>query len=320
MNEEGLPIIDITEPLAIAASRGTGNALLAEEEHLPPISAFPPPVRERWRRKRDSILDQLEEEERREQERENQDDYEQRQEILQKRKEAATGEKERLKAAKEMQKKMGRALLRNMAEARAQEEVDAAKTDPNKEQSKAQKGSTPKKTVAFAGIPESSDSEDAKESTELRHTLDWGDITPARLRSTPGPSLLSSEKLPMKMTVVERTPKAPVSPMIMPDSDDESDPDLSDIRDDIHSNSAEEENPTFEPEEFDMDFAQHQREIALQYHEKRNRIGETALTAMSSHSHEDDGNVRVVCRPPTFYIIFIDGPLHLGYLPRYACL
>lgn len=314
VNEDGLPIIEITEPLTTAAERGTGNALLAEDERPIPIAALPPPVRERWKQERDRILDLLEDEERAEHTREEQDDVEARETILRKRREAAAKEKEKMKAAKEMQKKMGKALLRDMAETRPMEESSLSKPDLV-EQSDMAEEKTPKKTVAFA-VDSGDEESPASSSIIPKPTLDWGDVTPARLQSTSTrPSLRSSTTLPMKMNVVERQPtkKANIVNSSSADSDDESDPEtavddqdasntfplksqLDDEQDSINSPMESESDGelVFEEEEYDMDFVQHQREIALQYHEKRSRIGEEALAAMASHSHNTDEDGRMV--------------------------
>ncbi|KAF9469337.1 hypothetical protein BDZ94DRAFT_1303822 [Collybia nuda] len=306
VNEEGLPIIEITEPLTNASERGTGNSLLAEEEQLIQIETFPPPVRERWKQERDRILDILEEEEREEQKKEEQDDVEVREAILQKRRDAAMKEKERMKGANDMQKKMGKALLRDMAETRSKEEIVL----PTSNKAENTKANSSKKTVSFA--VESEDEESPSDvSTISKLSLDWGDVTPARLKTTSTrPLLRSSETLPMKMNVVEREPKnqSKINTLTNVDSDDESDPEetedneddgnsaslgprlgeLDSVRSSVESESEGE--LILEEEEYDIDFAQHQREIALQYYEKRSSIGREALTAMTSHSHNGDGD------------------------------
>lgn len=298
MNEEGLPIIDITEPIATATGRGTGNVLLAEEDRLPPLSSYPPSVRERWRKERDRILDLLEEEENRDQVRKKQLNEEERQEILRKRKEAAAKEKAKLKVEKEMQKKLGKALLRSMAESREDNEDDSQKTLSNQEKNK----NTMKKSVAFADPPDGD--RDGKDSSRLKAVDEWGDVAPARLRSAPRPSLQFSRQNSMKMTVVERHPPGqtthlPATITNEPDSDDESEPGSPDDlahqpnspvdQSNVHSDPDQDENLTLEEEDYDFDFAQHQRELTLQYHEKRNKIGEVAAAAMMNRSHNDSG-------------------------------
>jgi hypothetical protein len=308
VNEEGLPIIDITEPIAAAAEHGNGNVLLAEEDRLTPISDHPPSVRERWRKERDRILDLLEEEENMEQVRKEQINEEQRQEILRKRREAAAQEKAKLNAAKGMQKKLGKALLRSMAESGGKGEDNPQKMLTDQEKNK----DTTKKTVAFADPPDEESDGDAIKPSTSETRDEWGDVTPARLRSTPGPSLLSSQKRPIKMTVVERHPpgqtlRLPSTITNEPDSDDESElgsPDDLDQADRHQSpvdhddrvppDSDEDENVVLEEEDFDFDFAQHQRQIALQYHEKRTKIAEVATAAMMNHSHSDDDDGRAV--------------------------
>ncbi|KAG6854553.1 hypothetical protein C0991_004889 [Blastosporella zonata] len=286
LNEEGLPIIEISEP--VEASATDEGETVVEESPLPSLFSLPDSVRKRLRQQRNSLLDQLEGEERLQERDEELADVEARQEILRKRKEAAAKEKEKLNAAKEMQKKMGKVLLQNLAKERAEDEEARAAdaiSDNVKRSSGDKKG---KKTVSFADrYDEGDNSEDAQQ------IVDWGDITPARLRSTGRPSLLSpSDKLPMKMTVVEKFPSAPPKPTTTqpPDSDDESDPE-STI--DANEDSDLDSEATLEEDELDLEFAQHQREIALQYHEKRDKIGAAALAAMSAHSHDGDGDVQV---------------------------
>ncbi|KAF7338074.1 hypothetical protein MVEN_02031900 [Mycena venus] len=280
LNEEGLPIIDIAEPVPASDAHATSGFL--NEDAPTPLAALPISEQERRRHERDRILDLLEEEERREQAREDGISEEQRQEILQKRKQAAQDERARLKAAKDMQRKMGKALLRDMTPSRdkptpdptpssnldfAVEEVQ--ETVPN-----------PRKTVTFA------DAAVEAETTEA-DTSDWGDVVPARLRANSKPSLMSNaqpDSTPMKMHVVERIPGKPVVGL-QPDSDDESEPP------DSPTISDEDEEGGFESdeelaEEIDVDFARHQREIALEYHAKRAKMAETASQALQSDFHD----------------------------------
>lgn len=256
----------------------------------------------------------MEEEERAEQTREGQDDVEAREAILRNRREAAAKEKEKMKVAKEMQKKMGKALLRDMGETRPKEESFRSKLNAD-EKSDQVGEKTLKKTVAFA-VDSGDEESPASPSNIPKPTLDWGDVTPARLQSTSTrPSLRSSETLPMKMNVVERQPtkKAKVNNSSSADSDDESDPEtavdhedasnsfplelqLDEEQDSVYSpvQSESDGELVLEEEEYDMDFAQHQREIAIQYHEKRSKIGKEALAAMTSHSHDTNEDARAV--------------------------
>lgn len=316
MNEEGLPIIDITEPVTTNDSQTTGNSVLLEGEPLAPIKSLPSPVRDRLTRERDRILDALEEEERRDAEREEMDDHNQREEILKKRREAAAKEKENFKATKEMQKKMGKALLQNMAAAQSKKEAELEALVQEEEKSNAKKDNlVKKKVVSFADVP----ADDQPEAADGQNILipstshvggDWGDVAPARLRPSTRSTLLSKEKLTMKMNVVERSRSGFTDTLSRstdgPDSDDESEPGSPaeqevDAEDTAHDGSAhsppdsDAETFVLEEDEYDMDFAQHQREIAIQYHEKRAKIGEAALAAMTSHTHQgydDSGVVR----------------------------
>ncbi|KAG5352342.1 hypothetical protein C0989_002724 [Termitomyces sp. Mn162] len=287
LNEEGLPIIDITEPVETSTIEDDKNVGFVEEPPLPPLHLLPETVKERLRQERNHLLDQLEEEERSQQMREEVADMERREEIIRKREEAAAEEKDKLKATKEMQKKMGRMLLQNLAKEREQEEKTRAADAASDEAKRTSQGDKIKKTVSFADTPDTFDNE---RSSKGKRAVDWGDITPARLRTTGRPSLLSSSNdLTMKMTVVERTPSAPSKLLSKnePDSDDESDTEAQ--MDDEDSEPEE----TLEDEEYDADFAHHQREIALQYHEKREKIGAAALAALKAHSHDRDEDVRV---------------------------
>ncbi|KAG6860582.1 hypothetical protein C0995_009631 [Termitomyces sp. Mi166 len=284
LNEEGSPIIDITEPVDSTSIIEDENVGFVEETPLPPLYLLPEATRERLRRERNRLLDQLEEEERSQEKQEQLVDVERREEILRKRKEAAAQEKDKLKATKEMHKKMGRVLLQNFAKERKQEEEARAADAVSDEAKRTSQGDKIKKTVSFA------DTSDDERASKGLQTADWGDITPARLRATGRPSLLSSsDSLPMKMTVVERFPSAPPKFLTKnePDSDDESDSEAH--LDDENSDPED----TLEDEEYDADFAHHQREIALQYHEKRKKIGAAALAALKAHSHDGAGDVRV---------------------------
>ncbi|KAJ7510140.1 hypothetical protein B0H11DRAFT_1957866 [Mycena galericulata] len=232
LNEEGLPIIDITEPIHVSDTPSTS---LFPDEDLPPSE------QERRRRERDRVLDLLEQEEQREHAKEDELSQEQRQEILRKRKQAAQDEVARLKAAKAMQKKMGKALLQGLSESREE-------------------------------------------------TPDWGDVVPARLRSNSGRSLMSKAQIdahPMKMQVVERIPGKPKIEEPQPDSDDESEPP------DSPTVAGSDEEGGFGSdedlvEEVDLDFVRHQREITLEYHEKRARMAETTSNAMKSQSQDQN--------------------------------
>ncbi|KAK0196828.1 hypothetical protein F5146DRAFT_1013117 [Armillaria mellea] len=284
LNEEGLPIIDINEPdLEVGLS---SNIPLAEPD-LIPLSSLSPGELEVRKREQDRILDMLETEEETSERKAMEVATEQRREALQNVKEASREGVKDFTQTREMQKKMGKALLRNMAEAREKEEkekLEREAEDLKKEKTKAKKG--PQKTVTFAE-PEK---EEVEEEVEPKH--EWGDVAPGRLTSVKRPTLLSNlndSTLPMKMSVVERAPgqsnPPPEPPQILADSDDESEPPPSEggSSSDNHSDGDEEVE-----EGFDMDYAQHQSEIALEYHRKRQTIGRDVSLAMRSHTHEED--------------------------------
>ncbi|KII89150.1 hypothetical protein PLICRDRAFT_53615 [Plicaturopsis crispa FD-325 SS-3] len=320
VNEDGLPIFDISEPLPNGEPAQPSEPELAlDDTDIVPLTSLPTAERERRRLERERLLDLLEEEERAEQAKIAAAESQQRQDALQKRKEAAKGEMDKLKAAKEMQKKMGKALLQNMAKARDQEEKakkDALAQDHAIEEQR--RTLKPRKSVSFvADLPEGGGEPKAKSKIrEKEVNLDWGDVTPARLRpsKTATPATRAQiERNPMKMDVVERTP-APLSteqPFIENrDSDDESAPGSpvpadSDEGEAIHSDLDEDEPHNHVPnsesdgdedtedeqileEEFDLDTAQHQREIALEYYNKRSTVGSDASKAMTSHTHHEE--------------------------------
>ncbi|KAJ7444828.1 hypothetical protein FB451DRAFT_71212 [Mycena latifolia] len=283
LNEEGLPIIDITEPVH---APDIPPSLFPDEETPIPLASLPLSDQERRRRERDRILDLLEEEEQAEQAREEEFSKEQRQEILRKRKMAAQDELNRLKAAKDMQKKMGKALLQGLSIAREQA-TPAESLAPDPVVTANEVAPVLQKSVKFADAA----GEVETPQVQKEETPDWGDVVPARLRPNSGRSLMSNAQIvghPMKMQVVERIPGKPKLDQPQPDSDDESaPPDSPTVAD------SDEEGGFISDEELaeqvDLDFAHHQREITLEYHAKRAKMAETTSTAMKSHSHDRDG-------------------------------
>ncbi|KAG2158479.1 uncharacterized protein EDB93DRAFT_1199376 [Suillus bovinus] len=279
LNDEGLPIIDITEP-AVDISDMNSPAGSFHEPDLIPESSLSASEREQRRRARDHILAKLEEEERLQSERDEEEEREKRIEDIRKRKEAAKAEMERLRAAKEMQKKMGKALLKNLAEAREKEErklKDLIEKEPSKSDSP-----KPKKTVTFANPSSPDESSATGESKTTGSSIDWG-------------------RHPMKMHVVERHPASyQPSSEIQPecDSDDEpfsttsSTPDeAGDMPYESYTSGSEDDDGSDDgllEEEFDWDSAQHHREVALEYYKKRHVIGMEAARAMTSHTHDDE--------------------------------
>lgn len=303
---------------------------IPDDADVIPLASLPADERERRRIERDRILDLLEQEESM-QRITNEDPVEaRRHETLQKRKENPQLDLERLKATREMQKKMGKALLRNMADAREKEEKaqeEAFLHDRVVEEQK--KTLKPKKSVSFADLPPGAECE-PKDRAKLREKevrLDWGDVAPAKLRSANKTALMTKAQMnrhPMKMDVVERLPTVwsePEQPKIhVQDSDDESAPSspvpadsdgdavvLSDREDepsDVKAASGSDEDDAedelgSEDEQLDLDSVRHHREIAFAYYEKRNVIGEGVAKAMTSHTSnvgedEWDKPVRII--------------------------
>jgi len=254
---------------------------------------LPPAERAHSRAQMGRILDMLEEEERIVDERHLARDREQRREELEQRRGNSKAESERVKTAKEMQKKMGKALLKNMANAREKEEMEKARQErEDMEREEARKSHKPRKSVSWAELPKLEKSDDD-----------------AAIPNLPG-------KLPMRPYVVERFPArsgaSSPPPPPMGDSDDESEPPSSVPSDSDtpsgipsvgipfptpehdQSDGSEDEDEPLEShgseDGFDIDSMQHQREIALAYFEKRNTIGTDAARAMSAHSHDLDGD------------------------------
>jgi hypothetical protein len=279
----------VPEP-ASGASSGTG--VDGKDTGFVPMYRLPPAERARTRVQMGRILDMLEEEERIDEERHLARDREQRREELEQRRGNAKAELERVKMAKEMQKKMGKALLKNMADAREKEETEKARQErEDMEREEARKSRKPRKSVSWAELPKLERSDDD-----------------AAVANLPG-------RLPMRPYVVERFPArsgASSPPPPMGDSDDESEPPSSVPSDSDtpsgipsvgipfptpehdQSDGSEDEDEPLEShgseDGFDIDSMQHQREIALAYFEKRNTIGADAARAMSAHSHDLHGD------------------------------
>ncbi|KIJ69064.1 hypothetical protein HYDPIDRAFT_105634 [Hydnomerulius pinastri MD-312] len=273
------------------------------------MSVIPPSEKERRRRERDRILDLLEEEERLQQLQEERDAEEERKEAIRKRKESAKAELEQLKAAKEFQKKMGKALIRNFADAREKEEKEKVKVEEASLKPEPVT-SAPKKSVTFADVPAEDD--DEEEGGSLKPQVDWGDVAAGRLRSSnrvPLVSAAEANNYPMKMQVVERRPATTATlPTFQngADSDDESpapsehsspriEPPFLEEEEEsgIEQASSSDEDGTSDDEEpleeeYDWDSAQHHREIALAYYNTRHAIGAETAKAMTAHAHNDD--------------------------------
>ncbi|KAF8633845.1 hypothetical protein AX15_001218 [Amanita polypyramis BW_CC] len=287
VNEDGLPIIEITEPTEIADVREVGTAHIADDDGLIPLASLSNVQREYLRQETEHVLDTLEEEERLEEQREKERFLEERRESIREKMKEAAKEKERAKAGKDLQKKMGKALLRAGGEESENGDYhtgrEAAPSEPAK----------PKKCVSFAA-------ESVKEMGSPTQEK-WGGISLARLRSTNRPTLLdrvTENKEPMKRKVIERRLAGQYS-ITLRDSDDESNPDEEedkgydlDDKSSLHDeqppqDSAPESDVTDEGLE-DLDYARHQREIALEYYAKRGIIGQATAQALISHSHSED--------------------------------
>ncbi|EAU88855.2 hypothetical protein CC1G_01228 [Coprinopsis cinerea okayama7 len=270
VNEEGLPIVDITEPVPGNESE---ELIFMDRDPIVKLDQVAPSVRERLSQHRERLLDMLEAEERAEEEKEREKERAEIAEIARKRAEAAANEKKRLAAAKEMQKRMGKALIKNLGESRAKDErekeIQRLKDEESDAKRKAASASVAKKTVTFAPGVASGDDEYREQS--------WGDVIPGQLKPVSRPT--------MKMNVVERVPvskplRSPLPPTRSErDSDDESD--LDDQSLDGGSDQELEE-------ETDLDYASLQRQVELEYLQKRAAIGQAAATAMQELSSQTE--------------------------------
>ncbi|KAI6022744.1 hypothetical protein EDC04DRAFT_2728083 [Pisolithus marmoratus] len=294
LNDEGLPVVEITEPVPPSAEVQDGLPF-TQEPDLIPLHVLPPSERERRRRERDRIFDILEEEERSLQLREELRDTERRKEEMQRRKETARMEYEHLIQAKELQKKMGKALVESHS--------GSSKADPD---SLRRNASGSNKSVTFAETVAS----DLMPTERQPSQVDWGDITAGRLRSphrVPLVSATGTDKHVMKLQVVERRDANTSGPTLecVADSDDES-PTLSehsssrqwttklcDIKQynpSTNDTSGEEAQPAEETldEDFDWDSTQHQREVALEYFAKRHAIAAETVRVLATGNDDKE--------------------------------
>ena len=287
MNEEGLPIIEITEPLPNSDFPTLKEqSVTIEGPNLVPLASLTQSERDHLRAERDRILDFLEKQEKEDQRKEEEREQNEIREDVQRRKAAVKFEPDKLKAAKEMQKKMGKALLKSMESDRQKQEKiqeEVSTGEPSQ--------GPPVKRVRFA-----------KERTE---NVDWGDVTPATLEPMNKNTLITKSRMQKNQVmkdVVERLPPGVFASqgkvVDQGDSDDESNPDSAvpsysdddsviqplDNNEDLGSNSSvDKESESFDlEEEYDMDVARHQREIALEYYEKRGIIGKNVSKSLES--------------------------------------
>lgn len=244
-----------------------------------------PEQRQTRQAERDRILDLLEVEEQQERERERNEFLETHAKEIDQRKKASEAEAARFKAKKELQKKMGKALMQQMSEARDSEQkhqLDAEVGDLLTEQARRESRNRPKKKVSFANLPES--------------PL----VSPEQLRSPEWIKPQSALSLPMKNLVVERVPHTPPPAKAQfqtgqdGDSDDDSDFEPPSSSDDDDDDEVED----IEDEPYDIDEAAHQRQIAAEYYHLRTTIGSDAHAAMASHNQPEpnvDHSVRKNC-------------------------
>lgn len=256
-----------------------------------------PQERARRKREQERIFDLLEEEERLEQARIDAAESMERKERLEK-KNTAHASLDSMRAQKEMQRKMGKALLNTLGDDKS---TSTKLTEPPRAVIPA---SISSKKVSFAEDP--SESEDT-------YTGDASTISLARLQKFDRPNLISqlSKNTPMKAEVVERGIRGsqPIAPNIVEeDSDDESvqsevsetgmhHADDSSRSSEANQDSEDEDGvhgaPQLEDEEYDIDTAQHNREIALAYYAKRETVGATTREAIELL---DDDEPRVYFR------------------------
>ncbi|KAI0345358.1 hypothetical protein BDW22DRAFT_1354280 [Trametopsis cervina] len=301
LNEEGLPIVDINEPVTAAdfAFRPDPGSSFDDPDLLP-LWTLSATEKARRKAERDRILDLLEAEEKVQERRDAEAAREHYLQEMENRKQAAKTEMENLKKARELQKKMGRALIRSVVENRDQEEkerVQQAEHDRLVAETKVPKA---KKSVSFA---DDIDDNGRIKSADKGKDTDWGDVAPGTLRPN---GQVSSDRQPMKLHVVERHPRGLDQSTLshQPDSDDESDSDVvedtedGDTEDDAFGShnlepvDSDEDLPGDEEisewNDEDLNLASLQREAALAYYAKRQTIGAEAASAMRAHSHEED--------------------------------
>ncbi|KAI5124518.1 hypothetical protein M0805_003042 [Coniferiporia weirii] len=301
LNEEGLPIVEISEPADYTTEPALSSEPLVPEHGLKPLSHLSEQERLRLRARRDRILDMLEEEEERKAEGTLERKQGRREEELAKRKEETKAEMDRKLAAREMQKKLGKALLKNIAEQREREDkerLETVESVTNSVQTRAPNAAKPRKSVSFANLPE-------VDKEKPKPPAAWGDVSLAALKTGMPKARLKADVLsrqPMKLEVVERIPGECREPQQEPDSDDESDPGYSqnpEIEDDegyppgLGNNfdgSDESAGSDEDSEDDDIDFSQAklQRDVALEYIRLRQKIGTEVQQALTSHSHEGE--------------------------------
>jgi hypothetical protein len=246
VNEDGLPIIEFTEPVTQSRDR---NFRIPSPPLLKPL---PQTEAERVVRRKEieAFFAALEEEERQE---EKKDDREKESEFMrvileakENAEEARTGENTRRNAGF-----LGK---------RVSDGGQSGESDENAKASPNASSPTPKrnKVVKFADVVD--------EEKEATSTQTWGDVQQGRLRKPLG---MKSGGDIMKLEIVEKFPSTS-KPRVV-DSDDEDDGD-SDDEDDGDPSSGE-GGGEGERNQIEIEDALHQREIALRYHEMRQSLG-----------------------------------------------
>ncbi|KAI0086183.1 hypothetical protein BDY19DRAFT_365463 [Irpex rosettiformis] len=308
INEEGLPIVDINEPVTATdiTFRPDPDGHFDDPDLLP-AWALSPAEQARRRSERERILDLLEEEERLQERQDVEAARERMQKEMEKRKEAAKTEMDNLKRARELQKKMGRALIRSVVESRDKEEKEKAELAEKDKLTTENKVPKTKKSVSFA---DDIDEDGRIKSNEKEENIEWGDVVPGTLRTSGKTLSERQDRQPMKLHVVERHPRCLSQTAYQPpeqDSDDESDPEsTADAAEDSGSDNgflgADNQSPNSEESDEDLpadermsdwngddfDYAQHQREVALEYYNKRQAMGIEASSAMRAHTHDEN--------------------------------
>lgn len=289
LNEEGLPIIEISEPVSdIDNAYGAGSIL--RDDPIVPISSLTEAQLDIRRRERDRILDQLEEEEEEKRVQEEQREVVKDKREYEKRKERVKDDLDKLKSAKAMQKKMGKALLRSLAEDREKETKKAPAASFPAEKRPATR---PSKTVSFS---EETKEADADVPSSRKHSrVDDKEVAimqPTVIERTPS---ISTIRKPFSATPLSRSrsdqtrstePMKYATPLYSQsiehgysDSEDTSDTQVED------ADSADEE----------FEFAREQRELALEYLERKQRMGAEFMNAMANPAspQEPDWNQEV---------------------------
>jgi len=334
LNEEGFPIIEISEPVVDSEARHAhedelSDVEMTEQPDVTPLAMLSDEERARVQARCNRILDILEAEEEKELMQEADREDRERREELAKMESEARAERERKLAQREMQKKMGKALLRNFAEARAKDDKEKAEmlaspvAGPSSCPTSPGGARKPKKKVSFANLPDIDEDKPKLEQEKSHITL--GDVSIGILKGNTRHVRLKKDELanlPMKLEVVERVPgewrkTTPLEEQEDGDSDDESLPEEAshphagdnDDSEDDDGNWRSYGNMKDEDDEDDLETlsqAQLQREVALNYIEKRNAIGADLQELVSSDGkgeHDWDSpevplDATLAARPP----------------------